>query len=79
MLGAGIHSDDLLIVDRSLSATNGSVVVAVVGGAMTVKRLKKVHGKPILVSENSNYPSIELNEDEGLEIWGVATHVIHPL
>ena len=41
MLGAGIHDGDLLIIDRSITARNGSVVIAVVHGELTVKRLKK--------------------------------------
>lgn len=44
MTGAGIHSGDLLIVDRSLEPTDGHVVVAVLDGELTVKRLQMSHG-----------------------------------
>jgi len=39
MIGAGIHNGDLLVVDRSLEAQSGSIVIAVVNGELTVKRL----------------------------------------
>lgn len=46
MIGAGIHHNDILMVDRSLEPTNGKVVIAVVNGELTVKRLVKNGAKP---------------------------------
>lgn len=79
MLGAGIHDGDLLIVDRSLEAHNKSVVVAVVNGQFTVKRIKKEHGRVWLMPENKNYQPLEMQEGSELEVWGVVTNVIHKL
>lgn len=79
MIGAGIHHHDILVVDRSLEATDGKVVIAVVDGELTVKRLRRHNGAIRLVAENSAYPAIELSGEATCEIWGVVTFVIHPL
>ena len=79
MIGAGIFNGDLLIVDRSLEASSGKVVIAEVDGQFTVKRLLKVIDGFSLQSENSNYPPIELQEGNEVVVWGVVTHVIHDL
>ncbi|HMS85233.1 MAG TPA: translesion error-prone DNA polymerase V autoproteolytic subunit [Nitrospira sp.] len=79
MTGAGIHSGDLLIVDRSLEPTDGHVVVAVLDGELTVKRLQMGHGVTRLLAENPLYRPIEITEQQTIEIWGVVTNVIHPL
>ena len=79
MTGAGIHSGDLLIVDRSLEPTDGQVVVAVLDGELTVKRLQMRQGVTRLLAENSLYRPIEITEQQTIAIWGVVTNVIHPL
>lgn len=78
MTGAGIHSGDLLIVDRSLEPTDGHVVV-VLDGELTVKRLQQGNGTSRLLAENPLYRPIEITEQQTVEIWGVVTNVIHPL
>jgi DNA polymerase V len=75
MVGAGIHSGDLLIVDRSAEATGGEVVVAAIDGELTVKRVCRRDGALWLVAENDAYPPIEVTTE--LVIWGVVEHVIH--
>lgn len=77
MTGAGIHHDDILVVDRSLEATSGKIVIAIYNGELTVKRL--VHDKDSirLVAENPNYSPLVIDKDNGCEIWGVVTSVIH--
>ena len=79
MIGAGIFNGDLLIVDRSLEASSGKIVIAEVDGQFTVKRLLKVIDGFSLQSENPNYPPIELQEGNEVVVWGVVTHVIHDL
>ncbi len=75
MTDAGIQPDDILIVDRSLEAEHGKIVIAVLNGEVTVKRLYNRGGKVILKAENSEYKDIEVDGD--LHIWGVVTSVIH--
>ena len=79
MIGAGIHSGDLLIVDRSLEPTNGSVVVAVIDGELTVKRLRLAAGRAVLAPENSDFTPLTIGEEARFEVWGVVTNVIHPM
>ena len=77
MLNAGIHSGDILIVDKSLPAKSGKIVIAVVDGEFTVKRLHKYKGKISLKAENPEFQDIEIREGSELIIWGVVTSVIH--
>jgi DNA polymerase V len=79
MTGAGIHSGDLLVVDRSLDPVSGRIVIAVLNGELTVKRLFVEGDRLILNAENENYPPIEVTEPQELSIWGVATSVVHLL
>ncbi|MFO7811033.1 MAG: translesion error-prone DNA polymerase V autoproteolytic subunit [Candidatus Delongbacteria bacterium] len=79
MTGAGIHSGDILIVDRSLEAAHNKIVVAVVNGEFTVKRLYWKDKTIMLMAENPDYRPIEIKEGTEFEIWGVATTVIHRL
>jgi DNA polymerase V len=79
MLPAGIHSGDLLVVDRSLQATDGRVVIAVVEGDLTVKRLHIAQDKILLIADNPDYAPIAVTEAMDMTIWGVVTNVIHKL
>ena len=79
MKGAGIFPDDILVVDRSLKAENGKVVIAVIDGELTVKRYIKKNSKIILQPENEDFEPIILNENAEAQVWGVVTNVIHNL
>jgi len=77
MREAGIHSGDVLIVDRALTPGDGSVIIAIVNGDLTVKRLSKRQGKLLLMPENQQYPPLPITEMTAFEVWGVVTYVIH--
>ncbi|ARH01066.1 LexA family protein [Legionella micdadei] len=77
MTDVGIQSGDLLIVDRSLEATHGKIVIAAVNGELTVKRLYKLKGCVKLLPANNKYPAIDITDEQDLVIWGVVKHVIH--
>ena len=79
MIGAGIHHGDLLIVDRSLEPKDKSVVIAVLNGELTVKRIRIRHRKITLEPENHNYFAQEVTEDAEFDVWGVVTSVVHKL
>ena len=79
MIDAGIHTGDLLVVDRVLRPQNGKVVIAVINGELTVKRLFKENERLFLMPENPSYPCLEITDDMDFMIWGVVTNVIHPL
>lgn len=73
MEGAGIFSGDYLVVDRSVEAAAGRIVVAAVNGELVVKRLARQSGQFILVSEQTGYQPIFVSESEDCFIWGVVT------
>ena len=77
MIKAGIHSGDILVVDRSLEPKDKKIVIAVLNGEFTVKRIRKMKDKLYLVSENDDYVPIEIKDGADFEIWGVVVHVIH--
>ncbi len=78
MIGAGIHPNDLLVVDLSLTPQNGQVIIALVNDEFTVKRLKIGKNKQIsLLPENENYSPLVIKEGMDFKIWGVVTNVIH--
>ena len=77
MREAGIHSGDVLIVDRALTPGEGSVIIAIVNAELTVKRLSKRQGKLLLMPENQQYPPLPITEMTAFEVWGVVTYVIH--
>jgi len=79
MIKAGIHHDDILVVDRSLEPRHGKIVIAAVEGQLTVKRLNRDKGKTMLMPENDDYPPIVIDDDNDMTIWGVVTNVIHPV
>ena len=79
MLGAGIHPGDLLIVDRSRQADDGRVIIAVLDGELTVKRLRRRKGQVWLHPDNEAYPPLLITEDRDFHIWGVVRHVVHSL
>ena len=79
MINAGIHNGDLLVVDRSKHPSSGKIVVAIVDGEATIKRLVKRQGRFFLCPANSNFPEIDVSGHEETIIWGTATYVIHQL
>lgn len=80
MLNAGIHPNDLLVVDRSLKPNDGHIVIAFLNGEFTVKRLKITKNQQFtLMPENPQYSPIAIKEGMDFRIWGVVTNVIHAL
>ena len=79
MLGAGIHPNDILVVDRSLEPVSGKVVICAINGELTFKRLAGVNGQWQLKAENPAYADILTHDDLELVIWAVVTNVIHSL
>lgn len=79
MIGAGIHHGDLLIVDRSREPKSGAIVIAVVNGELTVKRLHIDAGGIWLLPENPDFKPLKIVENMDLHIWGVVAHIVHSL
>jgi DNA polymerase V len=79
MRGAGILDGDLVVVDRSVEPQSGHVVVAVMAGEMTLKRLRILNGRAVLQAENPDFPEFVISEETPVEIWGVAVGVVRKL
>ena len=77
MLDAGIRSGDILVVDRSLEATDGSIVVASVNNEFTVKYLRNACGRASLEPANKKFKPLVFSDGDELRIFGVVTAVIH--
>jgi DNA polymerase V len=77
MEGTGISDGDELIVNRALEPVDGSVVVAVLDGELTIKRLRITGTGVVLQAENPVYPDIRVPSLSDLVIWGVATRCLH--
>lgn len=79
MRGLGIFDSDLLVVDRALPATHGSVIIAVVDGEFTVKQLLHTPDGQILRAAHPNYPDILVRPEQDFSIWGVVSWNVHKL
>ena len=79
MIEAGIYPEDILIVDRAVEATHKKIVIAIVDGELTVKRLYKKGGKWFLAPENPEFESLEITRDRNFHIWGVVIYSIHKM
>ncbi len=79
MVGAGINSNDILIVDRSLEISNGKIIIAVLYGELTVKRLRLSKNEMWLDADNNKFDPIKVTEEMNFHVWGIATNVIHKL
>jgi DNA polymerase V len=76
MTGAGIEDGDKVIVDRALTPKHRDIVVAIVDGEYTLKRLHMSYGRIALHPENASYKPLVMTEGQQLEIWGVVVGVI---
>ena len=76
MKGAGIEDGDKVVVDRALQAHNQDIVVAVVNGDYTIKRLYQHQNRVELHPENPHYPPITFTDGTELQIWGVVVGVV---
>lgn len=79
MVNAGIHSQDILVVDRARAVANNKIIIARIYDELTVKRIKIDGEKIYLMPDNDEYKPIEINDSMDFEIWGVVTFVIHQL
>jgi DNA polymerase V len=77
MIEAGIFPEDILIVDRSLEAVDGAIVIAALHGELTVKRLSKTRNRVQLLPANPQFSAIDITEAHEMVIWGVVTLVLH--
>ena len=77
MVAAGIKSSDVMVIDRALTPRNNDIILAVVNGEFTVKRIKKNDDELYLIPANENYRPVKITEDMDFQVWGVVTFIIH--
>ena len=77
MINAGIKDKDLIIVDKSLIAKPGDIVIAMIDGEFTIKRLSIKNDELYLKAENHNYPNFSFKNHIDVQIWGVVIYSIH--
>ena len=77
MINAGIKDKDLIIVDKSLIAKPGDIVIAMIDGEFTIKRLSIKNNELYLKAENHNYPDFRFKNHIDVQIWGVVIYSIH--
>ena len=77
MINAGIKDKDLIIVDKSLTAKPGNIVIALIDGEFTIKRLSMKNNELYLKAENLNYPEFRFKNHIEVQIWGVVIYSIH--
>ena len=77
MINAGIKDKDLIIVDKSLIAKPGNIVIAMIDGEFTIKRLSIKNDELYLKAENHNYPDFSFKNHLDIQIWGVVIYSIH--
>ncbi len=79
MTEAGIHGDDLLVVDRSREPSDKSVVIAILNGEMKVRRLRLHRHMIYLETEHEDCPDSVVVPEDDFQVWGVVTYVIRAL
>ena len=77
MINAGIKDKDLIIVDKSLRAKPGNIIIAMIDGEFTIKRLSMKNNELYLKAENHNYPDFRFKNHIDVQIWGVVIYSIH--
>lgn len=76
LVEAGIFHKDILVVDTAVEPQHGSIVIAVVNGELTIKRLHNEGPELMLLSANPDYPPVTITRDMSFFIQGVVTSVI---
>jgi len=76
MVDSGIHDGDILIIDRSIKARNGDVIIAMLHGEFTVKQVSIMNGDMFLIPRNPQYVPIKISSEIDFDIWGVVTYSI---
>ena len=79
MQNAGIFDGDVLVVDRSIEPTDGRVILGVLNGEFTVKRISIIKGKLSLMPANDDFKPIDITPEMDFKVWGVITFSLHKL
>lgn len=76
MINACIPNGALLVVDRALRPSSGTIILAVVNGEFTVRRIVQTRKSLVLHPENPAYKPVPVTEEMEMQVWGVVTGVV---
>ena len=76
MIGIGIHHGDIIIIDKSLNAVEGDIIVAILNDEFLIKQLSYNNGNPILIPYNPAFKITYINKEMDFQVWGVVVHSI---
>ena len=76
MTGAYIHDGDIVIVDRSIKAASGKIVIVLIDGEMLIRRFEKTINRVRLIPETPKLSPIDVSEFNDFKVWGVVTYII---
>lgn len=79
MVGAGIADGDIAVIDRSVEAADGDIIVAYVNNEFTIKFLDLSHaadGYIELRPANDKYKPIRIDNGDDFRVWGVVVWTI---
>lgn len=77
MEASGIYDGDILVTDRSLSCSDGCIVVAVIQGETVIRKVAVRNNTFYLIADSPGIPPVSFNNNSGQAFWGVVTHIIH--
>ncbi len=76
MSEVGIEDGDLIVIDKSIEATNGKIAVCYVDGEYTLKKVRLENNECWLIPANKNYKPLKITSENDFLIWGIVKHVI---
>lgn len=76
MIDVKIFPGDVVVVDRSLAPKHRDVVIVIIDGEPTLKRLNRRGGVMVLHNENAKLPQFTISEGTEVSVWGVVTNTI---
>ena len=76
MIRIGIHHGDIVVIDKSLTAISGDIIVAILDGEFLIKEFSYIDGHPVLIPHNNNYSIIHISKDMEFQVWGIVVHSI---
>lgn len=79
MVNSGIDNGDILVVDRSLTASDGCIAIVIIDGEFVVRRMKIKNGWIKLLADNPRFKAMSVEEDDDFQVWGVVSHVVKDL
>ncbi|MBS1623432.1 MAG: translesion error-prone DNA polymerase V autoproteolytic subunit [Bacteroidetes bacterium] len=76
MVNDGVEDGDILVIDRSIEPRNGAMVIGILSGEFTLKRIKFDSATVSLIPANADYPVLRVSEEHDFRVWGIVTYIL---